>query len=87
MDPFRFPGQVELVNIQDWYQLQGPGRLMIRWNRPDVAYGESELVDIELWGYYEDDTGPHWDLLQVKFVFILLLPTLMLLLTLFILRY
>lgn len=65
MDPFRYPGMVELVNIEDWYKISGPGRLVIRWDKFDISDFESDLVDIELWGYYEDDTGPHWDLLQV----------------------
>ena len=68
MDPFRYPPLVELVDIEKWYQVSGPGRLVIRWDKIDIGYGESDLVDIELWGYYEDDYGPHWDFIQVHYL-------------------
>lgn len=42
-----------------------PGRLVVRWNRLDLGFAETDFVDIELWGYYEDDDGPHMDLIQV----------------------
>jgi hypothetical protein len=56
---------VELVNIRDWYYSSTSGRLLIKWDKFDLSYAESDLVDIELWGYYEDDSGPHWDFIQV----------------------
>ncbi len=56
-----------MVNINEWHSQSSPPRLIISWDRFDLNYAESALVDIELWGYYEDDTGPHWDLLQVIF--------------------
>lgn len=65
VDPFRYPPLVELVDIEKWYEVSVPGRLVIRWDKIDIGYGESDLVDIELWGYYEDDYGPHWDFIQV----------------------
>lgn len=57
---------MELVNIREWHDNKTPGRLVVRWNRFELSYAESDLVDIELWGYYEDDAGPHWDFIQVK---------------------
>jgi hypothetical protein len=46
--------------------MQGsPPRLIVSWKRFELSFAESDLVDIELWGYYEDDYGPHWDRLQV----------------------
>lgn len=66
VDPLRYPPNVELVNIQDWLEMTGPGRLVIRWDHLGLGYGETDYVDVELWGYYEDDYGPHWDLIQVK---------------------
>jgi hypothetical protein len=69
VDPLRYPPLVELVNIKDWHLRDPPPRLVIKWDRHELSYAESDPVNIELWGYYEDNNGPHWDLLQVtKFV-------------------
>lgn len=65
VDPLRYPPKVELVNINDWHSQSSPARLLIKWNRHDLSYAESDLVNVELWGYYEDDLGPHWDMIQV----------------------
>jgi hypothetical protein len=54
-----------MVNINEWHSQASPPRLVIKWDRHELSYAESDLVDIELWGYYEDDNGPHWDFLQV----------------------
>ena len=51
--------------MREWHDSSTPARLVVRWNRFDLSFAESDLVDIELWGYYEDDDGPHWDFLQV----------------------
>ena len=67
MDPLRYPPKVELVNIKDWHKRDPPSRLIIKWDRHELSYAESDLVNIELWGYYEDSYGPHWDLLQVTY--------------------
>ena len=67
VDPIRFPPQVELVHMTDWFQQEPPGRLVLRWIPFDVSWIESDPVNIELYGYYEDDYGPHWDFLQVRF--------------------
>jgi len=56
-----------MVNINEWHSQSSPPRLIISWDRFDLNYAESALVDSELWGYYEDDSGPHWDCLQVIF--------------------
>jgi hypothetical protein len=61
----RYPAKVEMVNIHDWHDQSSPPRLIIKWDRFELSYAESDLVDIELWGYYEDDSGPHWDFLQI----------------------
>lgn len=53
------------MNILDWHDQVSPARLIIKWNRHDLSYAESDLIDIELWGYYEDGNGPHWDFIQV----------------------
>jgi hypothetical protein len=66
VDPLRYPAKVEMVNINEWHQREASGRLIIRWNRFDLSWAESDLVDVDLWGYYEDDQGPHWDYLQVN---------------------
>ena len=54
--------------MNDWFQTNAPARLIINWNKFDLSVFESDLVDIELWGYFEDDLGPHWDFLQVVFL-------------------
>ena len=54
-----------MQNIRDWHEIASPPRLIVKWEKTDVSWLESDLVDIELWGYYEDDYGPHWDFLQV----------------------
>jgi hypothetical protein len=58
-----------MVNINEWHQREASGRLIIRWNRFELSWAESDLVDVDLWGYYEDDLGPHWDYLQVNEIF------------------
>jgi hypothetical protein len=40
--------------------------LAIKWNREDLGWSRNESVDIQLFGYYEDIDGPHWDFLQVN---------------------
>ena len=55
-----------MVSINDWHSQASPPRLIIKWDRHELSFAESDLVDIELWGYYEDDNGPHWDFLQVN---------------------
>ena len=58
-----------MQNIRDWHEIASPPRLIVKWEKTDVSWLESDLVDVELWGYYEDDDGPHWDFLQVSFEF------------------
>jgi hypothetical protein len=55
-----------MVNVQEWHSQASPPRLIINWDRFELSYAESDLVDIELWGYYEDGEGPHWDFIQVR---------------------
>jgi hypothetical protein len=70
VDPLRYPARVELgESIRDWHNTKTSGRLLVKWNRFDIGYGENDLIDIELWGYYEDDSGPHWDFLHVYTIF------------------
>ena len=42
-------------------------KLAIKWNREDLGWSRNESVDVQLFGYYEDIDGPHWDFLQVKY--------------------
>ena len=56
----RYPAKVELVNINDWHELSSPARLIVRWDRHELSYAESDPVNIKLFGYYEDNNGPHW---------------------------
>lgn len=65
VDPLRFPPEVELVNVEDWFSFKTEGRLNIKWDKLELSHAESDLVDIELWGYFEDENGPHWDLIHV----------------------
>ena len=65
VDPLRYPAKVEMVNINEWHAQSSPPRLIIKWDRFELSWAESDLVDVELWGYYEDDLGPHWDFLQI----------------------
>lgn len=53
------------MNIKDWHDRVSPPRLIVKWNKYELSYAESDLIDIELWGYYEDGNGPHWDFIQV----------------------
>ena len=66
MDPLRYPAKVEMVNINEWFQASSPARLILKWDRFDLSWAESDPVDIDLYGYYEDDYGPHWDHLVVN---------------------
>ena len=65
VDPIRFYPQVEMVNMKEWFQQDSPSRLVLKWAVHDVSWLESDPVNIELYGYYEDNEGPHWDFLQV----------------------
>ncbi len=60
VDALRYPPKVELTNINDWHMQASPPRLIVRWDRNELSYAESDPVNIELFGYYEDDNGPHW---------------------------
>ena len=54
-----------MTNIHDWHDIASPPRLIINWDMVDISWAEADLVDIELWGYFEDDAGPHWDFLEL----------------------
>ena len=55
-----------MVNLEEWFQAGSPPRLIIKWDRFDLSWAENDPVDIELYGYYEDSYGPHWDRLSVS---------------------
>lgn len=64
VDPIRYQPKVELVNIDDWMKpVPNSNILALRWNRDDLGYSRNETVEIQLFGYYEDEV-PHWDFLQ-----------------------
>ena len=65
VDPIRYPAKVQMTNIHDWHDIASPPRLIINWDMVDISWAEADLVDIELWGYFEDDAGPHWDFLEL----------------------
>lgn len=66
VDPIRAETKVELVNSEEWFKpLPSTKTLAIRWNRDDLGWSRNETVDVQLFGYYEDDDGPHWDFLQI----------------------
>ncbi len=56
-----------MVNVQEWFKpLPSTSSLQIKWNRDDLGWSRNETVDVHLYGYYEDEDGPHWDFLQVN---------------------
>lgn len=55
-----------MVNTDEWFMRGSPPRLIIKWDRFDLSWAESDVVDVELYGYYEDDYGPHFDFLGVS---------------------
>ncbi len=65
-DPIRCPPKVELLNYDEWFKPEPSTKsLAIKWDKSDLGWSRNETVDIQLFGYYEDDEGPHWDFLQV----------------------
>ena len=71
VDPVRSSPKVELINPTEWFKpLPSTETLAIRWNKEDLGWSRNETVDVQLFGYYEDDEGPHWDFLQVRFLFL-----------------
>lgn len=65
VDPIRSPAKVELVNPTEWFKpLPSTNTLTIKWRREDLGWSRNETVEIQLFGYYEDEDGPHWDFLQ-----------------------
>lgn len=66
VDPIRSPAKVELVDELEWYKpLPRSKKLAIKWNKEDLGWSRNETIDVQLFGYYEDDDGPHWDFLQI----------------------
>lgn len=66
VDPIRCEPKVELVNQEEWFKpLPSTPNLAIRWKKEDLGWSRNETVDVQLFGYYEDDDGPHWDFLHV----------------------
>jgi hypothetical protein len=66
VDPIRSTPKVELINPTEWFKpLPAGNTLAIKWNRDDLGWSRNETIDVQLFGYYEDDDGPHWDFLQV----------------------
>jgi hypothetical protein len=37
--------------------------------QPQQPSDDGPFSMLQLFGYYEDDDGPHWDFLQVRFIF------------------
>lgn len=37
--------------------------LAIKWDKADLGWSRNETVDVQLYGYYEDEV-PHWDFVQ-----------------------
>jgi hypothetical protein len=37
--------------------------LSLKWDKNDLGWSRNETVEIQLFGYYEDEV-PHWDFLQ-----------------------
>jgi hypothetical protein len=67
VDPIRFTPRVQLVDVQQWFKaFPTTKNLAIRWDRSDLGWSRNESVDVQLFGYYEDEDGPHWDFLQVN---------------------
>ena len=67
VDPIRAEAKVELVNPTEWFKpLPATKTLAIRWNKEDLGWSRNETVDIQLFGFYEDDDGSYWDFLQVS---------------------
>lgn len=65
VDPIRSPAKVELVDELEWYKpLPRSKKLAIKWNKEDLGWSRNETIDVQLFGYYEDDDGPHWDYLH-----------------------
>jgi hypothetical protein len=57
--------KVELVDVDEWMKPVPKGKtLAIKWNKEDLGWSRNETVEIQLFGYYEEDV-PHWDFLQV----------------------
>lgn len=60
--------KVELVDRENWFKaFPSTKSLAIKWNRDDLGWSRNETVDVQLFGYYEDADGPHFDFLQVCF--------------------
>lgn len=54
-----------MVNIDEWFKvIPSTKTLALRWNRDDLGWSRNESVDIQLFGYYEDEDGTNWDFLQ-----------------------
>jgi len=67
VDPIRAEPKVELVNVAEWYKaLPSSKTLEIRWEKGDLGWGKNEKIEVQLFGYYEEDDGPHFDYLQVR---------------------
>lgn len=65
VDPLRCSPKIELIDRENWFKpLPSTKKLAIKWNREDLGWSRNESVDAQLFGYYEDADGPHWDFLQ-----------------------
>jgi hypothetical protein len=68
VDPLRCAPKIELIDRDQWFKpVPTTKKLAIKWNRDDLGWSRNESVDVQLFGYYEDIDGPHWDFLQVKY--------------------
>ena len=53
------------MNVKEWYKaLPSSKTLAIKWEKGDLGWGKNEKVEVQLFGYYEEDDGPHFDFLQ-----------------------
>ena len=58
-----------MVNVAEWYKaLPSSKTLEIRWEKGDLGWGKNEKIEVQLFGYYEEDDGPHFDYLQVRMI-------------------
>ena len=65
VDPIRSVPKVELVNINEWHKAWPSTKtLTIKWEKSDLGWIKNEKAEVQLFGYYEEDDGPHFDFLQ-----------------------
>ena len=54
-----------MVNINEWHKAWPSTKtLAIKWEKSDLGWIKNEKAEVQLFGYYEEDDGPHFDFLQ-----------------------